>query len=362
MPATYPNNAINSASAEWAALQNTSGRGTYDNQGTNHARITAEQVKAVLIKARTKYAELIKSGVADKKAYGMAIGAYADASGSTPTANPAAAPAAGATTPTGGTTPGAAGATPASTAATAPTGKDGKPAEAGKGNGLWDMIKDNAGNLLTGATGLLGLKAAAGTTGGTTSGAPAAPGTNTAVDSPKTTAKPSLSKSGTTTPVDNKAPVTSTTAPLKTPTPASVTAPPVQSVPTATPAQDTGLQKASYTPNAGVMSSSDQLMKAAFGFNMMGTREQAVNQVSRNEVELNKPSEVVLTGILAEAKKHTDILSNHTQLLTTMVTAMSAMVKSVPDKPDVGTRPNVDFKARAGAMQLPVDMSTSGLI
>ena len=300
-----PNNAINSASAEWAALQNTSGRGTYDNQGTNHARITAEQVKAALIKARTKYAELIKSGVADKKAYGMAIGAYADASGSTPTANPAAAPAAGATTPTGAT---------------------------------------------------------ASTLAPTDSKASATPGTNTAVDSPKTTAEPSLSKSGTTTPVDSKAPVTSTTAPLKTPTPASVTAPSVQSVPTATPAQDTGLQKASYTPNAGVMSSSDQLMKAAFGFNMMGTREQAVNQVSRNEVELNKPSEVVLTGILSEAKKHTDILSNHTQLLTTMVTAMSAMVKSVPDKPDVGTRPNVDFKARAGAMQLPVDMSTSGLI
>jgi hypothetical protein len=103
-------------------------------------------------------------------------------------------------------------------------------------------------------------------------------------------------------------------------------------------------------------------MKAAFGFNKMGTREQAVNQVSRNEVELNKPSEVVLTGILAEAKKHTDILNNHTQLLTTMANAMSAMVKSVPNKPDVGTRPNVDFKARAGAMQLPVDMSTSGLI
>jgi hypothetical protein len=138
-----PNNAINSASAEWAALQNTSGRGTYDNQGTNHARITAEQVKAALIKAKTKYAELIKSGVADKKAYGMAIGAYADASGSTPT------------------------------------------------------------------------------------------------DSPKTTAEPSLSKSGTTTPVDNKAPATSTTAPLKTPTPASVTAPPVQSVPTATPPTET---------------------------------------------------------------------------------------------------------------------------
>jgi hypothetical protein len=236
--------------------------------------------------------------VADKKAYGIAIGAYADASGSTPTASQASAPTTGATGPTGGTTPAAVG----------------------------------------------------------------APGTNTAVDSPKTTAEPSLSKSGTTTPVDNKAPVTSTTAPLKTPTPASVTAPPVQSVPTATPAQDTGLQKASYTPNAGVMSSSDQLMKAAFGFNKMGTREQAVNQVSRNEVELNKPSEVVLTGILAEAKKHTDILSNHTQLLTTMVTAMSAMVKSVPDKPEVGTRPNVDFKARAGAMQLPVDMSTSGLI
>jgi hypothetical protein len=340
-----PNNAINSASAEWAALQNTSGRGTYDNQGTNHARITAEQVKAALIKARTKYAELIKSGVADKKAYGMAIGAYADASGSTPAANPAAAPAAGATTPTGGTTPGAAGATPASTAATAPTGKDGKPAEAGKN-----------------PTAAPAAGATASTLAPTDSKASATPGTKTAVDSPKTTAEPSLSKSGTTTPVDSKAPVTSTTAPLKTPTPASVTAPPVQSVPTATPAQDTGLQKASYTPNAGVMSSSDQLMKAAFGFNKMGTREQAVNQVSRNEVELNKPSEVVLTGILAEAKKHTDILSNHTQLLTTMVTAMSAMVKSVPDKPDVGTRPNVDFKARAGAMQLPVDMSTSGLI
>ena len=103
-------------------------------------------------------------------------------------------------------------------------------------------------------------------------------------------------------------------------------------------------------------------MKTAFGFNKMGSREQAVNQVSRNEVELNKPGESVLAGILAEAKKHTDILSNHTQLLTTMAAAMSTMAASVTDKPASGTRPNVDFKARAGAMQLPVDMSTSGLI
>jgi hypothetical protein len=46
--------------------------------------------------------------------------------------------------------------------------EEAKASEDGKGSGLWDMIKDNAGNLLTGAAGLLGLKAAAGTAGAAT--------------------------------------------------------------------------------------------------------------------------------------------------------------------------------------------------
>ena len=227
--------------------------------------------------------ELIKAGVSPAKAYGMAIGAYADTS--------------------------AAASTPSAT--------------------------------------------------GASTGAATTP-TSTPADGSKTPGDQVLSKSGTNVPADKNNGSTGTTATLKSSTPAAATVPPIQSF--AQPTTDSGFQKVEYNPSGVAMSANEQLMKAAFGFNNMSSKERAINQTARADVELNKPSASVLGSILTESQKQTAIMQEQSGMLAAMATAITT-IAGAANKPQVGgTRPSVDFKTRTSASQLPVDMSTSGLI
>ena len=314
--------AINSAAYEWAALQLTSGRGYYDKVGTNHASISPDRVKAVLVKARTRYQELIKAGVSPAKAYGMAIGAYADTSAAASTPSATGASTGAATTPTS---------TPAATD---------KPGEFNK-------------NQTTAGGGVPSVSP-------TNPTSASAPSPNTPADGSKTPGDQVLSKSGTNVPVDKNSGSTGTTATLKSSTPAAATVPPIQSF--AQPTTDSGFQKVEYNPSGVTMSANEQLMKAAFGFNNMSSKERAINQTARADVELNKPSASVLGSILTESQKQTAIMQEQSGMLAAMATAITT-IAGAANKPQAGgTRPSVDFKTRTSASQLPVDMSTSGLI
>ena len=314
--------AINSAAYEWAALQLTSGRGYYDKVGTNHASISPDRVKAVLVKARTRYQELIKAGVSPAKAYGMAIGAYADTSAAASTSSATGASTGAATTPTS---------TPAATD---------KPGEFNK-------------NQTTAGGGVPSVSP-------TNPTSASAPSPNTPADGSKTPGDKVLSKSGTNVPADKNNGSTGTTATLKSSTPAAATVPPIQSF--AQPTTDSGFQKVEYNPSGVAMSANEQLMKAAFGFNNMSSKERAINQTARADVELNKPSASVLGSILTESQKQTAIMQEQSGMLAAMATAITT-IAGAANKPQAGgTRPSVDFKTRTSASQLPVDMSTSGLI
>ena len=314
--------AINSAAYEWAALQLTSGRGYYDKVGTNHASISPDRVKAVLVKARTRYQELIKAGVSPAKAYGMAIGAYADTSAAASTPSATGASTGAATTPTS---------TPAATD---------KPGEVNK-------------NQTTAGGGVPSVSP-------TNPTSASAPSPNTPADGSKTPGDQVLSKSGKNVPADKNKGSTGTTATLKSSTPAAATVPPIQSF--AQPTTDSGFQKVEYNPSGVTMSANEQLMKAAFGFNNMSSKERAINQTARADVELNKPSASVLGSILTESQKQTAIMQEQSGMLAAMATAITT-IAGAANKPQVGgTRPSVDFKTRTSASQLPVDMSTSGLI
>lgn len=67
-----------SVAQEWASVGTSAkgGKGYYDGDGSNHASIKAEEMEAALIEARAKYQKLISSGMDEKKAYGIALGAY----------------------------------------------------------------------------------------------------------------------------------------------------------------------------------------------------------------------------------------------------------------------------------------------
>ena len=187
-----------------------------------------------------------------------------------------------------------------------------------------------------------------------------APSPKTPADGSKTPGDQVLSKSGTNVPVDKNSGSTGTTATLKSSTPAAATVPPIQSF--AQPTTDSGFQKVEYNPSGVTMSANEQLMKAAFGFNNMSSKERAINQTARADVELNKPSASVLGSILTESQKQTAIMQEQSGMLAAMATAITTIAGAANMPQAGGTRPSVDFKTRTSASQLPVDMSTSGLI
>jgi hypothetical protein len=61
---------------EWASVAEKGTHGRYDGNGNNKAHISEDEMKASLTKSRAKYQDLIKTGMDETTAYGIALGAY----------------------------------------------------------------------------------------------------------------------------------------------------------------------------------------------------------------------------------------------------------------------------------------------
>ena len=271
--------AVDDAALEWASLKNSSGTGSYNGVGTNHASIGAGAVKAALSKAREKYAALIKSGMAEERAYGVAIGAYKDSSGGSTAASSAA---------------GTAGATPTA---------DGKSAPAGA--------------------------------------------SDTATYTPSA-ASDAAKRGGTKSSLVATTPTSS--SPANTPTPQ--------------PQSDT---TASYTPSvskekAGALSEAakaNDMTKVAYtvgGGSKMGSKEQATNMVARTNQDYNAPAAEALNLIAAEARQHTTLLKEIRDALVGQNKAQP------PSNSKPALRPVNNMFSGTAAAQMPVDLSSSGMI
>ena len=68
------NAAINDAAYEWAALQMTNGVGAHDKVGGNKATVPPNITAQILMNARAKYAEAIRSGKNPQEAKAIAMG------------------------------------------------------------------------------------------------------------------------------------------------------------------------------------------------------------------------------------------------------------------------------------------------
>lgn len=285
--------AITDTALEWASVQKPDGRGAYDGVGTNHASISAGAVKAALTRARTKYASLIKSGMAEGRAYGIAIGAYKDGSGG----STAAAPAAGATG--------------------APTTADGKSA----------------------------------TTPGTAAATPTSGGTKTpgGAETYTPTASSDAAKRGGT-----KAPLTAATPTSS--SPANTPAPQPQSGATASYTPTVSKEKAGALSEAAKSNDMTKVAYTAAGGNKMGSKEQATNMVARTNQDYNVPAAEALNVIATEARQHTSLLKE----------IRDALVGQNKSQPPTSSKPalrpvNNMFSGTAAA-QMPVDLSSSGMI
>ena len=263
--------AVNDAALEWASLKGSSGSGAYEGVGTNHASIGAAAVKAALTRARTKYASLIKSGMAEERAYGIAIGAYKDGS--------------------------------AGTAGTAPA---------------------------SGA-----------------SAAPGASGSSTDTYTPSA-ASDAAKRGGTKAPLEAATPTSSSTANTPSPQPQSDTT-------------------ASYTPSvskekAGALSEAakaNDMTKVAYtvgGGSKMGSKEQATNMVARTNQDYNAPAAEALNLIAAEARQHTTLLKEIRDALVGQNKAQP------PSNSKPALRPVNNMFGGTAAAQMPVDLSSSGLV
>jgi hypothetical protein len=308
--------AVDDAALEWASLKGSSGAGAHDGVGTNHASIGAGAVKAALTRARTKYASLIKSGMAEERAYGVAIGAYKDGSGGSTAATPAAG-ATGAPTAADGksaTTPGTAAATPTSGGTKTPDGKSA-------------------------------------TTPGTAAATPTSGGTKTpgGTETYTPTASSDAAKRGGT-----KAPLTAATPTSS--SPANTPAPQPQSSATASYTPTVSKEKAGALSEAAKANDMTKVAYTAAGGDKLGSKEQATNMVARTNQDYNAPAAEALNLIAAEARQHTTLLKEIRDALVGQNKAQP------PSNSKPALRPVNNMFGGTAAAQMPVDLSSSGMI
>lgn len=66
------------AALEWASIGVNGRHGMYDGVGSNHASISSNEMQSSLMKARSKYADLISKGMDENTAYAIALGSKSE--------------------------------------------------------------------------------------------------------------------------------------------------------------------------------------------------------------------------------------------------------------------------------------------